>query len=220
MSSKTSVRAFICTLLVTLFIIQALAIPVPNHPNKSIQPSSPTAVQPKKPVSTINKVKKPKSTVANAKGPQKTSTPPKSPTKPKSTAANAKGPQKTSTPPTSPLKSTTKDVVSSVTGKVFKGEATFYNTGLGACGITSSDDQLIAALPAPVYDSFIPDGNPNHCTACGKTATVVCGDKSVTVTIVDRCPGCKSGDIDLSPAAFKCLASPDKGRIPVTYTLN
>ncbi|CAG8698699.1 3905_t:CDS:1, partial [Racocetra fulgida] len=188
MSSKTSVRTFICSLLVALFIIQALAIPVPNHPNKSIQSSSPTAAQPKKPVSTINQVKKPKSTAAKAKGakgPQKTSTPPNSPAKSKSTAAKAQGPQKTSTPSKSPLKPNAKELVSNLSGKVFKGEATFYNTGLGACGITSNDNELVAALPAPDYDSFIPDGNPNHCTACGRTATVVSGDKSVTVKIVD-----------------------------------
>jgi expansin (peptidoglycan-binding protein) len=105
-------------------------------------------------------------------------------------------------------------------GPTRSGDATWYNTGLGACGVTNDDSQKIAALAIPDFDPFTPDGNPNHNTLCGKTATV-CKDPStcVTVTIEDRCVGCKSGDIDLSPAAFQVLAPLDTGRIKVTWSM-
>jgi expansin (peptidoglycan-binding protein) len=41
--------------------------------------------------------------------------------------------------------------------------------------------------------------------------------KSVTVTVTDECPSCKPGDVDLSPAAFKKLASLDQGRIAINW---
>jgi expansin (peptidoglycan-binding protein) len=41
--------------------------------------------------------------------------------------------------------------------------------------------------------------------------------KSVTVKVVDKCPGCKTDDIDLSPAAFQRLAPLPAGRIQVTW---
>lgn len=44
-------------------------------------------------------------------------------------------------------------------------------------------------------------------------------DKSVAVTVVDRCQGCAEGDVDLSPTAFSKLANQDLGRIKVTWTL-
>jgi expansin (peptidoglycan-binding protein) len=101
------------------------------------------------------------------------------------------------------------------------GDATWYNTGLGACGVTSDDSQKIAALAIPDFDPSTPDGNPNHNTLCGKTVTV-CNDASkdstcVDVTVEDRCVGCKEGDIDLSPTAFQALAPLDAGRIHVTW---
>ena len=41
--------------------------------------------------------------------------------------------------------------------------------------------------------------------------------KFVDATVVDLCPGCASGSIDLSPGAFQQLASLDAGRIQVTW---
>jgi expansin (peptidoglycan-binding protein) len=105
-------------------------------------------------------------------------------------------------------------------GAAHEGDATWYNTGLGACGVTNDDSQLIAALAIPDFDPSTPDGNPNHNTLCGKTATVCQAAKCVTVTIEDRCVGCKEGDIDLSPTAFRALAPLDAGRIRVTWSLD
>ncbi|CAG8597826.1 17118_t:CDS:1, partial [Dentiscutata heterogama] len=189
MSSKISIRLFICTLLFALLIIQALAIPISlpklsHKSHKALQPTSTSnAKTPKSTAATVKKAKKPKTSV--------------------------EGPQQSSTPNDKSLVQTATKTAG--TGQEYSGDDTFYNTALGAGGITSNDNQLVAALPAAVYDTLIPGGNPNACTACGKTCTVCYQGKSVDVTIVDRCPSCKSGDIDLSPAAFSKLASQDLG---------
>lgn len=94
----------------------------------------------------------------------------------------------------------------------FTGDATFFYTGLGACGKTNKNSELVFALPAKMFDPS-PGGNPNKNPNCGRRAKVTFGNKSVTVKCVDRCAGCKPGDIDLSPAAFDKLADRKRGRI-------
>ncbi|KIP03468.1 hypothetical protein PHLGIDRAFT_77537 [Phlebiopsis gigantea 11061_1 CR5-6] len=105
---------------------------------------------------------------------------------------------------------------------VNNGDATFYETGLGACGKVNHNTDHIAAVSRQFFDSV--DGgsaNPNLNHVCGKTATIHAGDKSTTVTIVDRCAGCLGPtDLDLSPAAFKDLAPLSVGRMKMTWTLN
>ncbi|KAG5357146.1 Allergen Asp f 7-like protein [Yarrowia sp. C11] len=100
------------------------------------------------------------------------------------------------------------------------GQATFYDTGMGSCGITNTDSDFIVALNTDMWQAGMIDGNPNHNTLCGKQLTAHRGGKSVTVTVTDMCPGCSHGDLDLSPAAFNALASPDEGRVEVTWSWN
>jgi hypothetical protein len=94
------------------------------------------------------------------------------------------------------------------------GQATFYAPGLGACGITNTASDMIAALNAPQFGSYT---NSNDDPNCGKQAQVFYNGKSVTVTITDRCPACAYGSLDLSPAAFNQLADPALGRIDITW---
>lgn len=98
----------------------------------------------------------------------------------------------------------------------FSGDGTFYNTGLGSCGIVSNDSEFVVALGYELYDS-VNTANPNNNPLCGREITVFRGDKSVQVTVVDRCPGCSSTSLDLSPAAFNVLGAPEEGRIPITW---
>lgn len=42
-------------------------------------------------------------------------------------------------------------------------------------------------------------------------------DRFVDATVVDLCPGCASGSIDLSPVTFEQLATLDAGRIQVSW---
>lgn len=79
--------------------------------------------------------------------------------------------------PTSSLVSAT-PLFSSTTAlsKQASGEATFYNPGLGSCGWTNRDNDMIMVIA---------DGKPN----CGKIATVNRTDtgKSIEVKVVDTC---------------------------------
>ncbi|KZW03165.1 hypothetical protein EXIGLDRAFT_725631 [Exidia glandulosa HHB12029] len=94
------------------------------------------------------------------------------------------------------------------------GEATFYDPGMGACGVTNSGSDLMAAVSQAFFDTFPGAGaNPNANPLCGKTATVNYNGKTVQVKLLDRCVSCAYVDLDLSPAAFDQLASRDEGRI-------
>jgi hypothetical protein len=86
------------------------------------------------------------------------------------------------------------------------GEATYYATGLGSCGVTNYDSDYIVAISRIVMDPQTPNGNPNLNPLCGKKA--ICtrnGANPTEVTVTDTCPECASGDMDLSPAAFQSL---------------
>ncbi|KAJ2963855.1 hypothetical protein NQZ79_g1147 [Umbelopsis isabellina] len=90
----------------------------------------------------------------------------------------------------------------------FSGDGTFYTVGLGSCGKTDSDSDLVAALNAPQM------GDNKY---CGKSATVTGPKGKVTVKIVDTCPECSSGDLDLSPSAFDKIGSESAGRIKISW---
>ncbi|GAN09435.1 riboflavin aldehydeforming enzyme [Mucor ambiguus] len=92
------------------------------------------------------------------------------------------------------------------------GDATYYAVGLGSCGETSSGNEMVAALSSSLM------GGPNS-DLCGKSITVKSASGSVTLRVVDSCPGCSEGDVDMSEAAFQKLGSLDKGRIPITWSL-
>jgi Lytic transglycolase len=102
-------------------------------------------------------------------------------------------------------------------GPTFSGQGTFFSPGLGACGITNSDSDLIVAIGESLFDSGNP-GNPNNDVFCGhKIKATVAGGASVTVTVTDRCVACGPDDLDFSPAAFDQLADPSAGRIDITW---
>lgn len=95
-------------------------------------------------------------------------------------------------------------------GNIVNGEATYYDaTGVGNCSFeATTDNMLVAALNTADY------GNAEWCGTC---AEVMGPLGTVTVKIVDRCPGCASGDIDLSGTAFSQIANPSDGRVPITW---
>ncbi|KAK3325104.1 hypothetical protein B0H66DRAFT_587937 [Apodospora peruviana] len=103
--------------------------------------------------------------------------------------------------------------------RAFEGEFTFYSPagGVGACGTTIADTDFAAALSASTFgeDTFDPaTGQPTN-PNCGRRLRASVGDKSVEVTVVDKCAGCQgAGDLDLTPAAFQALTgSLDSGRV-------
>ncbi len=102
----------------------------------------------------------------------------------------------------------------------FTGDLTYYSPGLGACGWTSTGDDMICAVSHTVFDAAATSGNPNANPLCGKRVRIVrdyfeigAGNRSVDATVVDRCVGCGPRDLDLAPAVYDQLAPEVKGRV-------
>ncbi|KAF8609855.1 barwin-like endoglucanase [Ceratobasidium sp. AG-I] len=93
------------------------------------------------------------------------------------------------------------------------GKATWFNTGLGNCGKVSKDSQLVVALATKTYAGG---------KFCGKTITIknTKNGKTTTAKVMDSCPGCGAGDLDLSPAAFKKLGALSTGVLSVSWNFN
>ncbi|KAI8084067.1 RlpA-like double-psi beta-barrel-protein domain-containing protein-containing protein [Gilbertella persicaria] len=99
----------------------------------------------------------------------------------------------------------------------YSGDATYYTPGLGSCGGENSDSDMIAALNhVQMSNGANSNNNPN----CGRSISIKGPNGSVTVKIVDTCPGCASGDIDMSPAAFAKIADLADGRVPISWSWN
>ncbi len=90
------------------------------------------------------------------------------------------------------------------------GKATHYAAdGTGKCSFPRIASPLVAAASPEDYADA---------ARCG-TCIVVIGpdDDELIVQVVDRCPRCKPGDLDLSREAFELLAPRAKGRIPIRW---
>ncbi len=95
---------------------------------------------------------------------------------------------------------------------VYAGEATYYDEadGSGNCSFPATPgDLLVGAMNQADYAGS---------AACGACAAIAGPDGSVVVRIVDRCPECAPGDIDLSPQAFALVAPLEAGRVPIEWT--
>ena len=90
------------------------------------------------------------------------------------------------------------------------GTATHYVlSGTGNCSYPSPPaGGLYVALSPPEYDGA---------AACGGYVQVSGPDGSVSAEVIDQCPPCASGHIDLSEAAFSRIAPLSAGLVSVTY---
>jgi expansin (peptidoglycan-binding protein) len=52
---------------------------------------------------------------------------------------------------------------------------------------------------------------------CGAYVELTGPNGTIVIRIVDQCPECPAGNIDLSPLAFSKIAELDKGRVPITW---
>ncbi|KAI9475419.1 MAG: RlpA-like double-psi beta-barrel-protein domain-containing protein-containing protein [Benjaminiella poitrasii] len=93
------------------------------------------------------------------------------------------------------------------------GDATYYDVGLGSCGDTNSNDEMVVALSSDLM------GDSAGSSYCGKSITVKSKSGSVKVKVVDTCPGCSKEDVDLSPSAFEKIAKLSEGRVSVTWSI-
>ncbi|KAF7300303.1 DPBB-1 domain-containing protein [Mycena chlorophos] len=121
----------------------------------------------------------------------------------------------------------------------FAGDATYYAPGLGACGRKNKSSDLIVAVSKNIYDTYPgATANPNTNPICGKKLKASCKrsvqheepqeanesrarldkGKSVSLTVVDRCPGCSPDDLDMTETAFGLLAPPPEGRIKIEWS--
>ena len=96
------------------------------------------------------------------------------------------------------------------TSGTVSGTATHYVlSGLPNCSYPSPPaNDLFVALPPSEYDGA---------AACGGYLTVTGPDGSVTVQVIDQCPDCAAGQIDLSEPAFAKLAPLGAGLINVHF---
>lgn len=90
------------------------------------------------------------------------------------------------------------------------GTATHYVlSGTGNCSYPSPPaDGLFAALSPSEYDSA---------AACGSYVEVTGPDGSVTAEVIDQCPPCAAGHVDLSETAFARIAPLSAGLVSVSY---
>src|SRR5436190_1219322 len=71
------------------------------------------------------------------------------------------------------------------------GEGTYYDAdGTGNCSFDASPNDLMVAA--------MNDADYHTAAWCGACVAVTGPAGTVTVRVVDRCPGCASGDLDLS----------------------
>ncbi|KAF3491985.1 Allergen-like Asp f 7 [Arthroderma uncinatum] len=95
-------------------------------------------------------------------------------------------------------------------GAACSGEITFYDGGLGACGMnidTQSDD--VIALP---YELMGPLSNNNP--FCGKTVSITYNGITSTAIVKDKCMGCTGQNIDMTRHLFYKFGVEADGRIP------
>jgi expansin (peptidoglycan-binding protein) len=90
------------------------------------------------------------------------------------------------------------------------GIATYYDaTGAGACSFDPSPgDLMVAALNNDEYD---------NAAYCGAYVQVNGPKGTITVRIVDLCPECHTGHLDLSREAFAAIADLPQGVVSITW---
>ena len=93
---------------------------------------------------------------------------------------------------------------------VHSGVATYYYaTGNGACLFGESPgDLMVTALNAVEFDTA---------AWCGAYVRVSGPNGTITVRIVDLCPECGAGHLDLSQEAFALIAPLHLGIVPITW---
>ncbi len=98
----------------------------------------------------------------------------------------------------------------SYVGPSESGRATYYAAdGSGNCSFDPSPNDLdVAAMDDPEW---------NGSAVCGECVAVAGPKGDVTVRIVDRCPECEMGHLDLSQSAFAKIADVSAGNVAITW---
>ncbi|KAG5728346.1 Allergen Asp f 7 [Termitomyces sp. T112] len=91
---------------------------------------------------------------------------------------------------------------------------TFYAVGLGACGKTNVPSDFIVALNSAQFGGGYPGPH------CFETITMTYNGKTATATIMDECPGCPFGGLDLSTGLFTFFAPESVGVLYGEWSFN
>ena len=107
-----------------------------------------------------------------------------------------------------------------------KGRMTYYGDGgdcpsniaLPACGFVDFNTKYYVAMNFHQYDStLINSSNPNDAKVCNTCIKITYDNKSVIGKVIDKCPVCPEGAIDVSRTIFKKFADLDVGVIDVSW---
>lgn len=95
---------------------------------------------------------------------------------------------------------------------IHQGIATwYYATGAGNCSFDPSPgDLMVTAMNAAEYD---------NAAYCGAYLSVNGPQGEVTVRVVDQCPECEAGHLDLSREAFSEIAELHQGLVDISWQL-
>ncbi|GAA6025434.1 hypothetical protein JCM11491_004309 [Sporobolomyces phaffii] len=94
----------------------------------------------------------------------------------------------------------------------YNGRATFFDPGLGACGTYSSSSDFMVAMNEAQYGDL---GAVSPW--CFQTISISYGGKTAQAQVLDACPGCPYGGLDMSPSLFKYFADESVGVIYVSW---
>ena len=90
------------------------------------------------------------------------------------------------------------------------GDGTYYAAdGTGNCSFDASPGDLMV-----VAMNHVDYADAQWCGAC---LAVTGPNGTVNVRVVDQCPECKKGDLDMAPQAFDMIADHAAGRVKVTW---
>lgn len=96
---------------------------------------------------------------------------------------------------------------------IHKGEATYYypEVAPGNCSFDSIPaNRMIGAMNAVDY---------NGSQICGACVSIKGPKGTVIIKIIDQCPECPKGNIDISPEAFSKIADTLAGRVPINWQI-
>jgi len=87
-------------------------------------------------------------------------------------------------------------------------QATWYTVGSPQCSLPVAPGDFVTAVAAPDFQGS---------GACGRCLQVTGPLGSVLVLVVDQCPGCVAGHLDLGADAFAQVAAPTDGIADISY---
>lgn len=96
----------------------------------------------------------------------------------------------------------------------YSGEGTYYDS---IAGTSSGNCSLPIAVDEYQYCAMN-DLDYNNSEACDACIDVTGPNGSIILRVVDRCPECASGDVDMSEQAFSQIADVIDGRVDISWT--